>query len=638
MIRVRDTLVSLAPTAALCAAGLGLVTVLPAAGQETAAGGEPLRVASVAITGLEAMTPDVRLPRRLPLRVGGPYTGERVAATEALVLQALAERGHPFGEVEITAVVDHVARTAAITLAVEPGPRALFGEIRVQADPPLRESDIRARIRYAPGDVFRPSAVEETRRTILALPGVDSVAVDAPGVMAGAEVIPTVVRVTRPERMAGVGVRGTLSSFECLQVNATWRHQHFLGRPAALSVSGGFSNLFASVVDGGFPCAAAGEGPYAQANYFLTADYMRPIVAYPATAIQGRAFFRRRTAPQAYVVHGYGLHVAALREVRPHMTLRTAYSPERNELRAAGHYFCVHFAACSADAMDALEGMRWLAPLEVSVSWLPPAALQPFGGPGTREAGLWPGSLGPLWRSMARAGVAGAAGPTGSDFAYLRGVAEGSLARVTSPRTEIAARIRVGALGAGGDMVPPQVRFYSGGANTVRGAPQNLLGPLVLVARSADAEAAGCEPVPGGCPPDATPTPDRVSVRPLGGEEVLEVNLEGRLWVTPSLQLAAFADAGVLQGGLGEAAPRRVGMVAPGVGIRWLMRLGPVRVDLGYDPRPPRRVPMLLQDQGAAGLVRLGDVIWAPHTHDDPGGWTELWRRLQIHLAVGQPF
>jgi outer membrane translocation and assembly module TamA len=622
---------------------MGAVAILgvpaaPGSAQAVASGGEALTVASVEIMGLEGVTPPVRLPRRLPLRAGGPYTAERVAATEALVLEAIAERGHPYGQVEVTAVVDQVARTAAITLAVEPGPRAVFGAVRIQAEAPLRESDIRARLRYGPGDTFRPSAVEETRRAILALPAVDSVVVDAPGVTTGAEAIPTVVRVTRPERLADIGVGATLSSFECLQVNATWRHRHFLGRPAALSLSGGFSNLFASVLDGGFPCAAAGEGPYGQANYFLTAEYMQPIVAYPATAVQARAFFRRRTAPQAYVVHGYGVHLAGLREVRPHTTLRVAYSPERNELRAAGHYFCIHFGACSAEAVGALAGMRWLAPLEVSGSWLPPAALQPFGGPGTREAGLWPGSLGPLWRSMARAGVAAAAGPTGSDFTYVRGVAEGALTRVTSPRTEVAARVRVGALGADGDMVPPQVRFFSGGANTVRGVPQNLLGPLVLVAGREAAEALGCEPAPGGCPPDAAPAPGQVSVRPLGGETVLEANLEARLWVTRTFQLAAFADAGVLQGGLGQASSRQIGMVAPGVGIRWLMRLGPVRVDLGYDPRPPRRVPMLLQDDGAGGLIALGDVIWAPHTHDDPDGWTALWRRLQLHLAVGQPF
>jgi outer membrane translocation and assembly module TamA len=633
MIRLRRIPGVLGVAAAMVGAGFPAWT----AGQEVGARVD-LTVSSLRITGLDAVAPEVGVPRRLPLRVGGPYTAERVAATEALVLQAVAERGHPYAEVEAAAVVDPVARTAAVTLEVEVGPRAVFGEIRVAAEPPLRESDVRARLRYGPGDLFRPSAVEETRRLLLALPGVDSVVVEAPGVAAGAAVIPTVVRVTRPERLADVGVGATLSSFECLQVRASWRHQHVLGRPAALSLRGGFSNLFASVADGGFPCAGAGEGPYGQANYYVTADYLQPVLAYPATAIQAGTFFRRRTAPQAYVVHGYGLHVAALREVRPYVTLRAAYSPERNELRAAGHYFCVQFGACSTPAMEALEGMRWLAPLELSASWLPPAAMQPFGGPGTREAGLWPGSLGPQWRSMARAGVAGAAGPTGSDYTYLRGVAEGSLTRVTSPRTEVAGRVRVGGIGAGGEVVPPQVRFFSGGANTVRGVSQNLLGPLVLVATRAEAEAAGCEPAPGGCPPDATPAPDRVSVRPLGGGAVVEGNVEARFWATSSLQLVAFVDAGLIQGGLGETATRQAGLVAPGVGIRWLMRLGPVRVDVGYDARPPQRVPLLIQDENGAGLIPLGDVRWAPHTHDHPGPWTELWRRLQLHLAVGQPF
>jgi hypothetical protein len=46
----------------------------------------------------------------------------------------------------------------------------------------------------------------------------------------------------------------------------------------------------------------------------------------------------------------------------------------------------------------------------------------------------------------------------------------------------------------------------------------------------------------------------------------------------------------------------------------------------------------LAQDDGAGGLIALGDEIWAPHTHDDPDGWTALWRRLQLHLPVGQPF
>jgi outer membrane protein assembly factor BamA len=592
----------------------------------------------VEVRGIEAIRPPVRLPRRLPLRPGGPYTEERLAATEEVVLRAVAESGHPYADIEVSAAVDAAGR-AAVVLDVDPGPETYFGEVALRVPAPLREADIAARVRFRPGDRFRPSAVEETRRVIQMLPGVQGVIVEAPAVEQGATVVPIIIRVARPERFAGISGGGSISSSECLELVGAWQHQHFLGGPRVVSVSGGFSNLFASLLDGGFPCASAGEGTYAQANYALNLDYLQPVGADPHTAVQARLFFRRRSAAQSYIVHGFGLHAAALREVRPFVNLRLAYAPERNEIVAAGHYFCINFGACTEDAMEGLAGPRWLAPLEVSVQWVPPGALHPFGGPGTREAGLWPGVLGPRWRSTARAGLAVAAGPTGSDYAYLRGVAEATLTRVVSPRTELATRVRAGAVGAGDDVVPPQVRFFSGGPTTVRGAAQNLLGPVVLVTRPGDATAMGCEPVPGGCPPELRPDPDRTSVRPLGGATVLEANVEARLWLARSFQLAAFADAGLLRGGGGGLVePRWEGLLAPGAGFRWLTALGPIRVDLGYDPRPERRVPILLQAPGQADLVHLGDVAWAPHTHDAPGPWRELIRRLQLHLAVGQPF
>jgi outer membrane protein assembly factor BamA len=601
----------------------------------------PITVMSVEVRGIEELSPPVRVPGRLPLRRGEPYTAERIEATELVLRRVLAESGHPYAAIEVAATVDEGAGTAAVVLEVEPGPRPVFGPVTIHAPAPLRESDIRPRVTFARGDLVRPSAVERTRRSILSLPGVDDVVVELPGLETGALTLPAVVRVTRPERMHDVSGRATLSSMECLELAGGWRHRHFLGAPRAFTVRGGFSNLFASVLNGGFPCGSAGEEHYAQANYSLATELYQPIAARRPTALEARAFFRRTTAPQSYLIHGFGLHLAGLREVGPGLTLRAGYAPERNELRAAGHYFCVNFGACSQAAIAGLSGPRWLAPLEAEVSWIPPAARQPFGGPAIREGGLWPGTLGPLWRPMLRLGAAGAGAATGSDFAYLRVVAEASVARVLTPRTEAAARVRAGGVTIGDDALPPQVRFYSGGANTVRGVAQNLMGPLVLVARPHEATDAGCDPVLGGCPAGATPDPDRVSVRPLGGTAVLEGNLELRLWLTPSVQLAAFADGGLLRGDPGPLSPSArswEAMAAPGAGARWISPLGPLRVDVGYDARGPRRVPMLLRDDAAEDLITLGDVVWAPHTHDRPGPWLERWRRLQLHLAMGQSF
>jgi outer membrane protein insertion porin family len=632
--------------AAPCAALVAVLSLTagPGVAQEGAdpiPEGPDLRVASVRVAGLENVTPAVALPRRLPLRRGMAYTAERVAATEQVLRRALAESGRPYAEVVVSARVDHEAGEAAVLFEVEPGPAARFGEVRVQVAEPLDEGLIRDRVTFRPGDLFRPSALERTRQRLVALPGVEDATIELPGLERGAVELPAVVRASRPERMTQVGARATLSSAECLEVAGRWRHQHFLGGPRLFAITGGFSNLFATVLDGGFPCASAGQDAYAQANYFLTTQLLQPLVAGPADAVDARVFFRRRTAPQSYLLHGFGLHVSALRELRPDVQLRLSYAPERNEVRAAGHYFCVNFGACDDRAIARLAGWRWLAPVEAAVHWVPPAALAAFPPPWVREAGLWPGAVGPLWRPMARLAITAAAGPTGSDFDYVRAEAEAAVARVLTPRTELAGRLRAGAVPAGDRLLPPQVRFYSGGPTTVRGARQNLLAPLVLVARAAEAVAAGCQPEPDGCPPDARPAPHRVSVRPRGGVAVVEANLEARLWLTRSLQLAGFADAGAVMADAGPGGLEGrewAALIAPGAGIRWLGPLGPIRIDLGYDTRPARRVPMLLQEADGPGLVALGDVVWDPHAHDRPGRWRETWRRLRFHLAVGQPF
>ncbi len=638
------------PTARLLAAvAVALVvhpTVAPAqapavASPATLAPVDDLRVATVEVTGIEEVTPPVRLPRRLPLRRGQPYSTERVDATELVLRSALAESGRPYASIEVSATVDHAAGVAHILFEIDPGPEVVFGEVEVQAAPPFRERDIRPRVAYEPGDLISISAVEATRHAILALPGVDEVVVELPGLERGELVVPSIIRVARPDRLADVGLRATLSSLECVEVGGRWRHQFFLGEPRLFSISGGFTNLFAALLDGDFPCASAGEDVYAQPNYYLSTDLYQPLRVHPTTAVQARAFFRRRTSPQSYLLHGFGLHLSALRDIRPETRVRLSYYPERNELRAAGHYFCVNFGACDDAAIARLSGWQWLAPVEAALQWVPAIALEPFGPAWAREAGLWPGAIGPVWRPMARLTVSSGAGLTGSDFTYLRGEAEAAVARVLTPRTEAAVRLRAGGLLAGDDVLPPQVRFYSGGPVTVRGVRQNLLGPLVLVADPEAALEAGCAPEPGGCPAGAMPPPHRVSVRPRGGVAVVEGNVEGRLWLTTWLQLAAFADAGVVVGDtpIGDVGGRDWdGMVAPGLGLRWLSPMGPIRVDVGYDPRPSRMVPMLLQEPGTEGLVVLGDVVWAPHTHDSPGGWREFRRRLQFHLAVGQPF
>jgi outer membrane protein insertion porin family/translocation and assembly module TamA len=135
-----------------------------------------------------------------------------------------------------------------------------------------------------------------------------------------------------------------------------------------------------------------------------------------------------------------------------------------------------------------------------------------------------------------------------------------------------------------------------------------------------------------------------VLVRPTGGHRVLDGGVELRLWLAERLQAVAFIDGGrvsrdaggTLAGGavLGRLSESRV---TPGVGLRLLTDIGPIRLDIGYDPGGSRIYPVLVDDRD--GAVRFaGTARFDPYAWDDPGGWTEFTRRLQLQMAIGQAF
>lgn len=599
--------------------------------------GEPIRVASLEIRGLDALDPPVELPRPLPLEVGDPYALPLLDSTQLVIQRAFAERGHPYAELEIGGDIDEPARVVRLEVTIDPGPAAVFGEPVIVVEPPIDEDVVVERLAFRPGDPARPSSLEETERRLYALPIVERVVVEPLGVDTGAAVITPRITVSAG-RVQAIQAEGTVSSTECLELAAFWRNRYFLGRPRLFSLGAGVSNLFAAQLDGGFPCTSTADDEddddFRELDFFVEADLRQPWPGSPRTAILLSGFYARETSPRVFVRRGYGGVVGLAREFRPELTGAVQYSPQRNELRGADIYFCAVFGVCSAEGLDELTGPTWLSPVELFGIWTPegpPIVIRPPGAGGR-------------WRRWVRAGVEGAGPFTGSEYDYARTLSEGGLARVIGERAELAGRTRVGLLFGASDVLPPQVRFFSGGVNTVRGVAQNLLGPKILVTSPGRVEELGCTLAPDGCPPGLTVDPDLVSVRPTGGDLVFEANLEGRYWLTNSFQGVVFVDFGLLApdafgtAGDGVAADDLATLVTPGIGIRLLTGLGPIRIDLAYDPSSPELIPLLVRDTVTDGIVDLGSVRYAPFTHDRPGFLTELWRRLQLQVAIGQPF
>jgi translocation and assembly module TamA len=121
--------------------------------------------------------------------------------------------------------------------------------------------------------------------------------------------------------------------------------------------------------------------------------------------------------------------------------------------------------------------------------------------------------------------------------------------------TVIAARLKLGGI-AGGDIpgVPAQDRFFAGGGGSVRGYGYQLVGPRY---------------------PDNTPE---------GGLSLVETSAEIRQKLTGAWGVAAFVDAGTV--GLHVYPEFREPQVGVGVGVRYNLGFGPVRVDIATPLQP----------------------------------------------------
>jgi outer membrane protein assembly complex protein YaeT len=118
-------------------------------------------------------------------------------------------------------------------------------------------------------------------------------------------------------------------------------------------------------------------------------------------------------------------------------------------------------------------------------------------------------------------------------------------------KTMLAFGARAGYISADIDKVPIDSRFFNGGSNSVRSFPERELGP-------------------------------KDKGNPVGGNEYTVFNVEYTFPITQALDAAAFIDAGNLRNNEvpGES-DLRYGV---GVGLRYKLPIGPVRIDYGINP------------------------------------------------------
>jgi outer membrane protein insertion porin family/translocation and assembly module TamA len=183
------------------------------------------------------------------------------------------------------------------------------------------------------------------------------------------------------------------------------------------------------------------------------------------------------------------------------------------------------------------------------------------------------------------------------------------------------------------NFIPAQERMYAGGPTTVRGYRQNELGSALYV----PSDYAQVRVTDSTSYWRANPDTMSELVVPSGGDNVTVANVELRLRspVLPALmQFVLFVDAGEVwnrkQAGLGGFGSVKV---TPGIGVRVNSLIGPVRVDVGYNPyaRPagPAYFTPNPTDYDPAFELQLfcvspGNALLVRNARPQPGGQKDI--------------
>ena len=193
--------------------------------------------------GFEVLPEDAReqLRKDIRLRAGTPLTDELENAAGDRAVEILQNHGHPYAQVGIVREpID--ANRARVILRAEPGTRGFFGPVDIAGNRRVDDRIIRRRLAYAPGDLFRRSAIEQTQQRIGALGLFKSIQIRAHDIDNHPAVVPTLITVeegTPWKWNLGVGY----AAGERLGVDARISHLNVFGSARRVDLQGRVSSI-----------------------------------------------------------------------------------------------------------------------------------------------------------------------------------------------------------------------------------------------------------------------------------------------------------------------------------------------------------------------------------------------------------
>lgn len=565
--------------------------------------GEPIILEQFTISGLDSVPRSDRITAGLGIVVGGRFDKELMQLSRDTILKRLRDNGYPAADLLRSYESDTAKRVASLKFDVRPGPRAHIGAIKVNVTPrednkqEVRDGSVRSTLGFAPGDLYRERELEGAKRALYLSEAYRHVEV-APDTAslqpAGDSTID--VNITLAESyMRSVRPSAGWATLDCVRTQIDYTDLGFLGGLRRLDVSARASKIgvgYPTEITGPLKGVCSGDArkdTYSDTlNYYMGATLRQSslfgVRAVPAVTL----YSELRSEFQVYRRYTPIGAILSLNQSVRRLSTTYAYQLEYGRTSAEPAIFCGVIGVCDANEQDFLRRTQRLATASFTI------------GRDRRNDPFYPNA-----GSTMSLELRGASRFIGSDpdLQFSRVVADASWYWALPKNSVLVARVRGGvvfgqkiALGADtSSFIPQQERLYAGGANTVRGFRQNELGPVVYLAD----RLLVCTKPTGTCErptqamdtvyfsSDTTDTPSRVL--PVGGNSVAVANVELRMpspFIPDRVQVAFFADAGQVWTRGASRAEQSFGslQVTPGIGIRVASPVGPIRLDVGYNP------------------------------------------------------
>jgi len=587
--------------------------------------GDPVRLAALEVLSLDSILDVRRLKRDLPLQVGDPFNRALFQASADTIVSRLKNLGYPYADILRSYDVDVAALRAVATLEALPGPRMRVGQVLITGAEKVDTATVRRMLSVRAGDWFRQDRLYLTQRDLYGLGMFRSVNVALADTTppAGDSTVRVLVRVAEAPRHrirfgAGYG------SLDCFRVQSGWTAYDFLGGARSLDVTGQLSKIGVGVpTDANFKQNVCrflqADSTSDTVNYNATVTLRQPAFLSPRHTASFAVFAERRSEFKAYTRQAVGANVAVTFNARRDVPVSVGYGYSVGRTTADAAVYCQRFLLCNASDQAFLANRRPFGAVSIS-------------GVRNRTNSV----LDPTAGGVITASLTHSSRLVGSDtlYEFNRGQLEVSRYYPVGRRGAFAWRLlggtilparRISFAGQSVRFVPPDQRFYGGGPNSVRGYARNELGPRVYF-RTIQVDVSG-DTTYGNLQASAT-----------GGNAIFVANVEFR-FPTPlfpdRMRVAVFADVGQVWE-RDDPTVRGV-RFTPGVGVRFVTPLGPVRLDAAYAGYPAEPGVLYLLNTANNSLTAVTDSAGRQVTVHPvlPHGF---WRRVVVQFAVGQAF